>query len=81
MFKLRFCLEGEDRLSVLLAPDLDGPSSESDFTNASVLLDVGRDRRLQGIEKAKRVAERILLFQRVLYLFDMTQCRPGVELA
>jgi hypothetical protein len=39
MFKLHCCLEEDDRLSVLLGPDLDGPSSESDFTNASVLLD------------------------------------------
>jgi hypothetical protein len=29
----------------LLAPDLDGPSSESGFTNASALLDDGGDER------------------------------------
>jgi hypothetical protein len=45
MFKLHFCLEGKDRLSVLLAPDLDGPSSESDFANASGFLDDGGDER------------------------------------
>jgi hypothetical protein len=45
MFELHSCLEREDRLSVLLAPELDGPSSESDFTNASALLDDGDDER------------------------------------
>jgi hypothetical protein len=34
-------LRREDRHSVLLAPDLGGPSSESDFTNTSDLLDDG----------------------------------------
>jgi hypothetical protein len=45
MFKLHICVEGEDRLSVLLAPELDGPSSESDFANASGLLDDAGDER------------------------------------
>jgi hypothetical protein len=30
------------------APDLDGPYTESNFTNASVLLDEGGDKGLQG---------------------------------
>jgi hypothetical protein len=38
-------VEGEDRPSVLLAPDLGGPSSESDLTNATGLLDDGGDER------------------------------------
>jgi len=48
MFKLLCDVEKEDRFSALLAPDLGGPSSEADFTNASGLLDVGGDGRLQG---------------------------------
>jgi hypothetical protein len=45
MLVLLCCLEGEDRLSVLLAAELGGPSSESDFTNASGFLDDGGDER------------------------------------
>src|SRR5262245_34611219 len=56
MFKLPCCSEGEDRLAVVLAPDLGGPSSEADFTNSSGLLDDGGDGRLQGNGEKKRAA-------------------------